>query len=47
MTTELLISTRKGLVVGRSEDREQWTFDAPQFTGWQVDYESVWKTWAL
>ena len=38
MTIELLISTRKGLVVGRSEDREQWTFDAPHFTGWQVDY---------
>lgn len=38
MAYELLISTRKGLVIGRSEDRAEWSFGAPQFTGWQVDY---------
>lgn len=38
MTYELLISTRKGLVIGHSEDRSEWAFGEPQFTGWQVDY---------
>ena len=38
MGYELLVSTRKGLVVGRSEDRRRWEWGATQFGGWQVDY---------
>jgi hypothetical protein len=29
--TLLMIGTRKGLWIGRSDDREQWTLDEPQF----------------
>ena len=38
MTYELLVSTRKGLVIGRSDDRERWEFGDTHFTGWQIDY---------
>ncbi len=38
MHFELLISTRKGLVIGRSKDRDAWSFGEPMFSGWQVDY---------
>jgi len=38
MSFELLISTRKGLVIGRSDDRASWSFGEPAFSGWQVDY---------
>jgi hypothetical protein len=38
MTYELLICTRKGLVIGRSEDRQTWTLGEPAFLGNQVDY---------
>ena len=38
MTYELLVSTRKGLVIGRSEDRQTWEFGDTHFTGWQIDY---------
>jgi len=38
MSYELLISTRKGLVIGHSEDREHWEFGETQFPGWQIDY---------
>lgn len=38
MPHELLIGTRKGLVIGRSEDREHWEFGETQFIGWQIDY---------
>jgi hypothetical protein len=36
---ELLICTRKGLLIGRSNaDRSQWELGAPQFLGQQVDF---------
>ena len=35
---QLLVSTRKGLLIGRSDDRRDWTFDEPHFIGWQIDY---------
>lgn len=38
MTYELLVSTRKGLVIGRSEDRARWEFGETHFPGWQIDY---------
>jgi photosystem II stability/assembly factor-like uncharacterized protein len=38
MTYELLVSTRKGLVIGRSEDRARWEFGDTHFPGWQIDY---------
>ena len=38
MTFELLVSTRKGLVIGRSEDRQRWEFSDTHFMGWQIDY---------
>lgn len=38
MTYELLVSTRKGLVIGRSEDRLRWEFSDTHFMGWQIDY---------
>ena len=37
--TLLLVATRKGLVVARSDaDRDRWRFDPPTFLGSQVDY---------
>ena len=38
MSYELLVSTRKGLVIGRSEDRDRWEFEEIHFAGWQIDY---------
>ena len=35
---ELLVGTRKGLVIGRSSDRERWEFTETLFPGWFVDY---------
>lgn len=35
---ELLVGTRKGLVIGRSEDRRHWEFGDTLFPGWYVDY---------
>ena len=36
--SELLIGTRKGLVIGRSDDRQRWSFRDTLFPGWAVDY---------
>ncbi len=36
MGYELLICTRKGLVIGRSEDRMSWSLSEPSFLGEQV-----------
>ena len=38
MTYELLVSTRKGLLIGTSDDRAAWDFGDTHFAGWQVDY---------
>ncbi len=38
MSYELLIATRKGLLIGRSEDRASWSLSEPSFLGEQVDY---------
>ena len=38
MTYELLVGTRKGLMIGRSGDRERWDFGPTQFAGSQIDY---------
>lgn len=38
MTHELLVSTRRGLLIGRSEDRRSCDWAPTQFPGWQIDY---------
>ena len=38
MTTLLLIGTRKGLFLARSEDRKSWTIDGPHCDMWPVNH---------
>lgn len=40
MTVALVIGTRKGLFVARSDDRRRWTLDGPHIAGYEI--QSAW-----
>ncbi len=40
MTVKLVIATRKGLFIARSEDRARWTLDGPHIAGYEI--QSAW-----